>query len=116
MIRRRESSRIIGGRRVRGLVVNPDPFLLARRDRIATIFHTHEPVVAGGLMSYGASFPEAHREAGRYVARVLKGKKPADLPIPLATKFEMVINLRTARALGATIPASLLATADEVIE
>jgi putative ABC transport system substrate-binding protein len=112
-------------RRVGGLVVNPDPFLLGRRDRIArlaerdriaTIFHTHEPVVAGGLMSYGASFPEAHRQAGRYVARVLKGEKPADLPIPLASKFETVINLKTARALGLTIPPPLVATADEVIE
>ena len=108
-----------------GLVVNPDPFLLGRReriaaqaqrDRIATVFHTHEPVVAGGLISYGASFPEAHRQAGRYVARVLKGEKPADLPVPLATTFETVINLKTARALGLTIPPSLLATADEVIE
>jgi putative ABC transport system substrate-binding protein len=116
---------ILKQRGVGGLAVNPDPFLLGRRDRIAklaernriaTIFHTHEPVVAGGLISYGASFPEAHRQAGRYVARVLKGEKPADLPVPLATTFETVINLKTARSLDLTIPPSLLATADEVIE
>jgi ABC-type uncharacterized transport system substrate-binding protein len=112
-------------RHVAGLLVNPDPFLLGRRDRIVTlaererlptIFHTQEPVVAGGLVSYGASFPDAHRQAGVYTARVLKGEKPGDLPIPLASKFEMTINLKTARALGITVPASLLATADEVIE
>jgi ABC-type uncharacterized transport system substrate-binding protein len=112
-------------RRVAGLLVNPDPFLLGRRDRIAklaererlpTIFHTGEPVAAGGLMSYGASFPEAHRQAGIYVARILKGDKPGDLPIPLSSKFEMAINLKTARTLGITLPPSLLATADEVIE
>jgi len=111
--------------RAGGLIVNPDPFLLGRRERIAklaernriaTIFHTHEPVVAGGLISYGASFPDAHRQAGLYVARILKGEKPADLPVPLATKFETVINLKTARTLGLTIPQSLLATADDVIE
>jgi putative ABC transport system substrate-binding protein len=108
-----------------GLIVNPDPFLLGRRDRIVTlatagrlptIFHTHEPVAAGGLMSYGASFPDAHRQVGIYTARVLKGEKPADLPVPQSSKFETVINLKTARALGITVPHSLLATADEVIE
>jgi putative ABC transport system substrate-binding protein len=108
-----------------GLIVNPDPFLLghrervttlAARDRLPTIFHTHEPVEAGGLMSYGASFPEGHRQVGLYTARVLKGAKPADLPVPQASKFEMVINLKTARALGVTVPPSLLATADRVIE
>jgi putative ABC transport system substrate-binding protein len=112
-------------RRVAGLLVNPDPFLLGRRERIAhlaerarlpTIFHTQEPVAAGGLLSYGASFPDAHRQVGVYTARVLKGEKPGDLPIPLSSKFEMAINLKVARALGITVPASLLATADEVIE
>jgi putative ABC transport system substrate-binding protein len=112
-------------RKVGGLIVNPDPFLLGRGDRIAvqaqrdrlpTIFHTHEPVVAGGLMSYGASFPDAHRQVGVYVARILKGEKPADLPVPQSSKFEMVINLKTARALGITMPHALVATADEVIE
>jgi putative ABC transport system substrate-binding protein len=112
-------------RHVAGLLINPDPFLLGNRDRIAqlaqrerlpTIFHTSEPVAAGGLLSYGASFPDAHRQVGIYTARVLKGEKPGDLPIPLASKFEMTINLKTARALGITVPSSLLATADEVIE
>ena len=111
--------------KVGGLNVNPDPFLLGRRARIAasaarnhmaTIFHTHEPVEAGGLMSYGASFPDAHRQAGLYTARILKGEKPGDLPIQQSSKFEMAINLKTARALGISVPPSLLATADQVIE
>jgi putative ABC transport system substrate-binding protein len=112
-------------RNVGGLVVNPDPFLLgqrnrvvrlAERDRLPTIFHTDEPVEAGGLMSYGASFPEGHRQVGLYTARILKGEKPADLPVPQASKFDMVINLRTARTLGIRVPQSLLAIADQVIE
>jgi putative ABC transport system substrate-binding protein len=107
------------------LLVNPDPFLLGLRDRIvalalhyrvATIFHTSEPVAAGGLMSNGASFSEAHRQVGLYTGRILKGEKPADLPIVQSTKFETVINLKTAKALGLTVPPTLLATADEVIE
>jgi putative ABC transport system substrate-binding protein len=111
--------------RVGALLVNPDPFLLGRRDRIAalalrnrvaTIFHTHEPVVAGGLMSYGASFADAHRQAGVYTGRVLKGEKPADLPVLQSAKFETVINLKTAKALGLEVPSKLLFTADEVIE
>jgi ABC-type uncharacterized transport system substrate-binding protein len=110
---------------VAAALVNPDPFLLgqrkqiaslAKREKIATIFHLPEPVVAGGLMSYGASFLEAHHTAGVYTGRILKGAKPADLPIPQPTKFEMVINLKTAKALGLTVPATLLARADEVIE
>jgi putative ABC transport system substrate-binding protein len=112
-------------RKVGALIVNPDPFLLGRRERIvalarqnrvATVFHTHEPVVDGGLMSYGASFAEAHRHAGRYTGQILKGAKPADLPIFQSTKFELTLNLRTAKALGLDVPPSLLATADEVIE
>jgi ABC-type uncharacterized transport system substrate-binding protein len=110
---------------VGALLVNPDPFLLSRhdhivalaqRDRIATIFHTHEPVVAGGLMSYGANFADGHRQAGVYVGRILKGEKPADLPITLSAKFETVINLKAAKALGLEVPPKLLFTADEVIE
>jgi putative tryptophan/tyrosine transport system substrate-binding protein len=110
---------------VGALVVNPDPFLLGRRARIAelatrcrvaTIFHTHEPVEAGGLMSYGASFVDAHRQVGVYTGRILKGERPADLPIPRSTKFHLAINLRSAKALGLAIPATLLAQADEVIE
>jgi ABC-type uncharacterized transport system substrate-binding protein len=112
-------------RHVGALIVNPDPFLLGRceriaalalRDRVATIFHTHEPVVAGGLISYGASFTEGHRQVGVYTGRILKGEKPADLPVMQSIKFETAINLGTAKALGLTVPSTLLVTADEIIE
>jgi len=117
--------RVFEQEKVSAVLVNPDPYLLSQRkqiaalathDKIATIFHLREPVADGGLMSYGASFVDAHRIVGVYTGRVLKGAKPADLPIPQPTKFELAINLRTAKALGLTIPATLLATADEVIE
>jgi putative ABC transport system substrate-binding protein len=108
-----------------GLLVNPDAFLTSRRERIVTLaaqqrlpaiysFSAH--VAAGGLMSYGGSFPEVDRLAGGYVGRILAGAKPADLPVVQSSNTELVVNLKTAKALGLTVPPSILARADEVIE
>jgi ABC-type uncharacterized transport system substrate-binding protein len=118
-------SKAIARDQPKALVVGADSFLISQRNRLVAvaaehslpaIYETRDSVIAGGLASYAPDFDDGYRQTGIYAGRVLKGERPADLPIVQPTKFELVINLKAAKALGLTVPPKLLFTADEVIE
>ena len=111
--------------RIDALFVAPDTYFISQRDQLVTLtaryripaaYSTREEIEAGGLMSYGADNHEMYRQVGVYTGQILKGARPADLPVLQSTKFEFLINLRTAKALGIEVPNSILLLADEVIE
>jgi putative tryptophan/tyrosine transport system substrate-binding protein len=108
-----------------GLLISGDPFFVSQRDqfvalaaahRVPAIYDRKEAAAAGGLMSYGASLADAYRQVATYVGRILRGEKPADLPVQQSVKIELILNMKAAKTLGLTIPETLLATADEVIQ
>ena len=111
--------------KVCGLLVAADPFFNAKRDQIVSlaaknalpaIYEQRPFAIAGGLMSYGTNLANGYRQAGIYTGRILKGEKPADVPVSQSTKFELVLNLKTAKTLGLTVPSGVLSIADEIIE